>query len=211
MNGRPHPFDILFGEFRADGFAAIRDDLGERSDVNDFLMSTPAIELMRELRPDEGLGDSVDEFVALLHAAYRYWRDGEVTRVATEPATRDLIEGRQVRDLDAPAAHYVQVAPRLIWGRLIEDSPFEPLDGWFVLPEDDRLRMVACFGVHADRPGVSVVALDGPSPGISRRADGTALFAPTLPGADAAGLAVVVAPEELLLLAWRAQTGKEMP
>ena len=208
---RPHPFDLVFADFRAERFPAIRDALGDKSAIDDFMLATPAIELMRELRPEGGLGDAVDDFVALMHAAYLYWRDGEDTRVLSDIDTRAIIAGTPVAAIDVAGSHYVQVTPRLIWGRLVDDAPFEPLDGWFVLPAAESLRMVACFGVHAERPGLSVVALQGARPDATERADGTPLFSPTLPGAGAAGLAAVIAPAELLLLAWRARTGKETP
>jgi hypothetical protein len=101
------------------------------------------------------------------------------------------------------------VAPQLIWGRLAEDAPFEPLDGWFAMPSGAGLRIVACFGVHPERPGMSVAAVDGPLPAAISRADGTPLFAPTMSGGDLAGLHAISGPEELLLLGFRAPRGEE--
>jgi hypothetical protein len=37
------------------------------------------------------------------------------------------------------------------------------------------------------------------------REDGSAIFSPMMPGGDLAGLHAVAAPEEMLLLAWRAE------
>ncbi|MES1259867.1 MAG: hypothetical protein ABUL71_04665, partial [Gemmatimonadota bacterium] len=103
---------------------------------------------------------------------------------------------------------YVQLAPRLIWGQLDAEASFEPLDGWFAFASsDDTLRMVACFGVHPERPGVSVVALEGTEPVAVVRPDGSPPFSPTMSGGDAAGLHAVSGPDELLLLGWRA-TGR---
>jgi hypothetical protein len=207
---RPHPFDLLFGTFRAEHFPAIRQALGDERDVNAFVLAAPALELLRDLRPDEGFGDAVDGFVALVHAAYLFWCDGEQTRSAADPATRRLAAASTATP-DAPligaagAARYVQVAPRLIWGQLDPDAPFEPLDGWFSWAVGtNMLRVVACFGLHEQRPGVSVVVAEGRAPGAIARADGTPPFSPVMPGGNAAGLLAVVAPEELLLLAWRA-------
>lgn len=222
---RSHPFDLMFGGFRAEQFPAIRTALAGSSDVDSFVLAAPALELLRELRPDEGLGDGVDDFVALVHAAYLYWRDGEVTHSLDHEATRALTRPHPARSAgpagSSPVEHqssgaerplaplgvtgtrYVQVAPHIIWGQLDADAPFEPLDGWFSrMLADGTLYLVSCFGVHEQRPGVSVVVVHGPRPVVAARADGSSAFAPTMPGGDAAGLHAVSAPEELLHLAW---------
>ena len=206
-HGRPHPFDLMFAGFRDTAFPAIHDALGEGDDVHAFLLAGPAIELLRDLRPDEGLGDGVDDFVALVHAAYLFWRDGEQTTALDEAATRRLVQPDPDRPRPGPLgegpAQYIQVAPRLLWGQLAEAQPFEPLDGWFALRRPPELQVVACFGVHEQRPGLSVTAVDGGLPELRERPDGTRLFAPTMPGGDAADLHAVSVPAELLLLGWR--------
>jgi len=212
---RVHPFDLVFAAFRADRLPAIRAELGGLSDLDSFMLNPAALDLMHELRPDDGLGDAVDDFVALVHAAYLYWRDGERTSQLDEKRTRALCMPLAAADpamggRSPEAARYIQVAPQLIWGRLAEDGPFEPLDGWFDLPSGTGLRMVACFGVHPERPGMSVAAVAGSLPAAISREDGTPLFAPTMSGGDLAGLHAISGPEELLLLGFRARRGEEM-
>lgn len=203
-----HPFDLVFGSLAEVHFPAIRAALPEQADLDTFMLATPAVELLRELRPDEGLGDGIDEFVAFVHAAYRFWEDGRRLIALDEAASRELCVGDQTETLVAPSlppfSAYIQVAPRLIWGRLDDGDVFEPLDGWFALPIGPGLRVVACFGVHPNRPGLSLLLVEGIAPGVVRREDSSALFAPMMPGGETAGLHAVVAPEELLLLAWRA-------
>jgi hypothetical protein len=156
----------------------------------------------------------VDDFVALVHAAYLFWRDGEATVTLDEPATRQLCQPDRSASgrapLGATTTQYIQVAPRLVWAQLAEDQAFEPLDGWFAIRGDAGLRVVACFGVHGQRPGMSVVAVEGPLPLTVERPDGTPLFAPTMPGGDGAHLQAVSVPGELLLLGWRVATGEEI-
>ena len=211
---RPHPFELMFGGFREARFPAIRTELRDDSDSHAFLLAAAALELMRELRPDDGFGDAVDDFVALVHAAYLFWRDGEHTVALDESGTRQLCHpgwrpsGRT--PLGATPTRSIQIAPRLVWGQLADEEPFEPLDGWFTIPGDTELRVVACFGVHEQRPGVSVVAVAGPHPAKVERDDGTPLFAPTMPGGDAAHLHAVSGPDELLLLGWRVAAGEEV-
>jgi hypothetical protein len=202
MTARAHPFDLLFAPFRASELPAIRAALGGRRGVADFVLCEPALLLLRALRPDEGLGDAVDDFVVLVHAAFWFWHDGERT------VSIDAAELARTITAPAPQPHhllttqYIQLPPRIVWGQLSADIPFEPLDGWFATVEGDALRAVACFGVHPERPGISVSAVIGPEPEIVRRADGQPLFTPTMPGGDLAGLHAIDSPAELLWLAW---------
>ncbi len=187
---RPHPFDLVFGEMAEVRFGAIREALGTTLDLDQWLMARPVIELLHDLRPDEGLGGAVDDFVLFVHAAYQWWHAGSHT------TPRDSLA------FPITVASYIQVPPRRIWARLGAEDSHEPLDGWFVFPEGDRLRVVACLGVHPARPGLSVLTAAGPPPTAWQRPDGTSRFAPQMTGGDTAGLSSIAAPEELLLLAW---------
>jgi len=208
---RPQPFNLIFGALADERFPAIRDALQGETRLDAFLLSAPALELLRDLRPDTGVGDAADAFVALVHAAYLYWHDGTPRRELDAAATGRLLDpaaagpGAAAGDV-MPGTTYIQVAPRRIWGRLADEATFEPLDGWFARARGGRLEVVACFGVHPERPGVTVVSASGPPPMAADlvRRDGTAAFAATMPGGAAAGLAEVGSPGELLALAWRA-------
>lgn len=202
---RPHPFAIVFGTIAEQRFPALRDACGPAPSIDEFLLAQPAIELLRELRPDEGLGDAIDDFIAFVHASFCYWAAGSRTAGFDEATTRWLCGTRDAAGSGGEGAMYIQVAPRIIWAQLAADTSYEPLDGWFVIPEGAALRVVACFGVHPARPGLSVLALVGPPPEGLTRSDGTPLFSPTMPGGDAAGLYALAGPEEMLLLAWRAR------
>ena len=207
---RLDPFSLVFGDLAETGFPPIQAALAEDTSLEAFMLSAPALELMGQLRPDEGLGDAVDDFVSFVYAAWRFWSAGKRVVVFDEAATRRLcapghrtVSGART---DAPeTTRYIQVAPRLVWGRLASDETYEPLDGWFATRTASILRVVACFGLHSTRPGLSVVVAQGSEPGEVVREDGSAIFSPMMPGGDMAGLHAVAAPEELLLLAWRAE------
>ena len=68
-----------------------------------------------------------------------------------------------------------------------------------------ELRVLGVFGLRPERQGFSVVEATGPRPANLRRPDGTALFAPVLPGGSVARLHSLVGAEELLELGWRAR------
>jgi hypothetical protein len=72
---------------------------------------------------------------------------------------------------------------------------------------EGSLRVLGVFGIHPERQGFSVVEATGERPLLLRRADGSDLFAPTLPGGKAAGLFSLTGEEELLELGWRIQLG----
>ncbi len=210
MNQRPHPFTLVFGSLVDEHFPAIRDSVGATPDRDRFLLAQPVVELLQLLRPEGGVGEAMEDFVAFAHAAFRFWADGSITRDCDVVATHALCAAdARVRGTAPEVTQYLQLAPHLVWAQLADDTPHEPLDGWFAIPDGERLQVVACFGVHPERPGLSVVALTGGPPGQLARADGSPLFAPTMTGGAAAGLHAVAAPEELLLLAWRAAAGGE--
>ncbi len=205
MTPRPHPFTLVFGELAEARFPAIREAVGDAPSVDQFLLAEAVVELLQELRPDEGIGEAIDDFVAFTHAAFCFWAAGSVTRDLDLATTRALCaEAGGGTHAEPATTTYIQVSPRLIWGQLGEETLHEPLDGWFALPEASAVRMVACFGVHAERPGLSVVSIVGTASESFVREDGTPRFAPTMEGGELAGLFAVASPEELLLLAARA-------
>lgn len=205
MTVRPHPFTLVFGALADEHFPAIRDAVGITPDRDRFLLAQPVVELLQLLRPEGGVGEAMDDFVAFAHAAFRFWADGAISRDCDVATTHALCATAARPPGTAPGVtQYVQLAPHIVWAQLADDTPHEPLDGWFAIPDGERLQVVACFGVHPERPGLSVVAVAGGRPGALAREDGSPLFTPTMSGGDAAGLHAVAAPEELLLLAWRA-------
>lgn len=205
---RPTPFDFAFAELADERFPAIRkalQDAGRDPHNRDaFLMERAVVELLREIRPEEGVGEAMDEFVALVHLAWLFWADGaRVVPVGERQLTH--LAGESPATAAGPgSAMYVQLPPRKVWGLPVAGSPAEPLDGWFVAGRGGGVQAVAVFGLHPDRAGFSVVAVDGPRPEGLVREGGGPLFAPVLAGGDAAGLYSVTGMEELLELVWRA-------
>lgn len=217
---RPTPFDLVFRQAAEEVFPKIRQALKQADrdsrDRDQFLMLRDVVTLLHELRPDEGLGEGIDQLAALLHHVYLFWEAEEpVVEVASDSLTSLL--GTPATDLEGDVPAYYAVFPEhRIWAQVIPEHPPEPLDGCFVhsAPHLAGLRVLGVFGIHPERQGFSVVETAGGRPLSLVRSDGTELFAPTLTGGRAAGLFSITGEEELLLLGWltrnlTAHTGAE--
>jgi hypothetical protein len=208
---RPTPFDLVFARSAQEVFPKIRlalDQAGhDPRDRDRFLMLREVATLVRELRPEEGLGEGIDRLAALVQHAYLYWEaEALVAELTVEHLTSLLRTFTSTDDRPgAPSAYYAQMPQHRIWAEVIPGHPSEPLDGCFVHPTPDHaaLRVLGVFGIHPEREGFSVVEAVGPRPLALARADGSELFAPTLTGGQAAGLFSITGEEELLELGWR--------
>ena len=208
---RPTPYDVAFGPPAEERFARIRSSLAETGrdphDLDAFVLDREVVGYLRELVPEEGVGDAIEQHLALLHHAYLYWAEGGwLLRPGRERTTRLLADDSPAEDSApaSPRAYYVQFPERLLWAELGPGEPHQPLDGLFVRPwPEGGYFVLAVFGLHPGREGFAVVDLDGYREGTLERADGSALFAPVLAGGAAAGLHSLVGSEELLELAAR--------
>jgi hypothetical protein len=203
------PFDLVFNRAAESSFPRIASSLAagghDPADRDAFLMDREVVTLLRDLRPDEGLGEAMDQMVALVHHAYLAWAAGGVTiSVGREAAEELLAKPAEAADSKDLPAYYAQFPERMIWAAVVENEAPEPLDGIFVsqVPGGD-LRVLGIFGLRPERAGFSAVeATGGRAEGLARE-DGSPLFDPTLPGGAAAGLRSIVGEAELLELGWR--------
>jgi hypothetical protein len=163
------------------------------------------VELVHGGRPTGGFGNAIDEFTALIHLIFLFWLEGAQV-VELSPSELEVVMGHAGRSVGQSVrrAVFVGIPRRRIWGSPTEAGP-EPLDGWYAARRDDHLMVAAQFGGRPDRDGSTIVAVDGPEPVGLVREDGTALFAPALPGGARAGLYSLTGMEELLALAWRVE------
>jgi hypothetical protein len=169
-------------------------------------MQREVVSLLHDLRPDEGLGEGIDQLAALVHHAYLFWNAGSVTIELTSEQLSDLLAIQP--SPDEPTGQpptYTQLPERRVWAQVIAGESHEPLDGLFQhgAPEAGVLRVLGVFGLHPDRPGFSVVEVTGRRPRALSRTDETPLFASILTGGAAAGLYSIVGEEELLELGAR--------
>ncbi len=210
---RPTPFDLVFSELATDRFPAVREALtaaaADPSDRDAFLLTLPAMQLLRELRPDDSeAGAGVDELTALLHHAFLAWTDGLRTWAVAEQPFRRLLETPEANTVTPPTAGYIQLPERVVWASLTAPGPWEPLDGCFVhRAPGGAMRVLGVFGVHESRNGFTVAEAVGVPGTLTVRQEGAPLFAPTLDGGAVAGLHAIVEPGELVELAGRVLAG----
>ncbi len=208
MSPRINPFDAVFGPLAGERFPVLREGIAsagrDARDRDAFVLVREVVEFLRELRPVEAEGDGVDQLVAFVHAAYLYWADGLRT-VVVDRETLDDVLANEPEPGPEPVggAYYVQLAPQRVWGEARVGAPVEPLDGWFAMPSAGRFELVAVFGLHPTRDGLTVVTSGGPRPGRLTREDRSPVFAPRFDGAAAAGLWQVTGGDEVLELGYR--------
>jgi hypothetical protein len=210
---RPTPFELVFPPFTQDRFPATRAALQQAgrdaADRDAFLVEREAVLLLHELRPEEGVGEGIDQLAALLHHAYLFWEAGQPTFTVGEDVLSDLLgpAGPPAADPgELPRAMYAEFPERRVWAQVMEGEPPEPLEGCFVHARSpDVLSVLGVFGMRPERLGFSVVEATGPRPAGLARVEGTPLFAPTLHGGAAAGLYSIAGGEELLELGWRSR------
>jgi hypothetical protein len=209
---RATPFDLVFNRAAESTFPRIASSLAagghDAANRDAFLMDREVVTLLRDLRPEEGLGEAMDQMVALVHHAYLAWAAGGVTiPVGREAADELLAEAPEDGESKEVPAYYAQFPERMIWAAVIENEAPEPLDGIFVsrIPGGD-LRVLGIFGLRPERAGFSAVEATGGRVETLAREDGSPLFDPTLPGGAAAGLRSIVGEAELLELGWRTQS-----
>jgi len=207
---RPTPFDLVFARTADTVFPSVRaalERLGHNAaDRDAFLMIPEVVSLLHDLRPEDGLGEGMDQLVALVHHAYLLWDSGALTLPLSAERLAGLLDAQAPPSAapdEPPRAYYAQLEDRQGWARGGDDLPAEPMDGCFVHTSGAQLRVLGIFGLRPEREGFSAVETAGPRPVALERPDGTPLFSPVLAGGQAAGLYSLVGGEELLELGWR--------
>lgn len=210
------PFDLVFDPLADDRFPAIRDALAadgrDPRDRDAFLMEQASVSLVRELRPEDGVGEGMDQLVALVHHAYLFWAGDRRVRSIDRGGLDLMLATDLPPDLNDDAlAWYLQLPERRVWAQALDNSPHEPLDGVFVHhAPDGALRVLGVLGVHADRDGFTVVeAVGDRAAGIPRKTSPP--FSSLLPGGEAAGLYSIAGAHELIELGWRSQALEHHP
>lgn len=178
-------------------------------DRREFALVPDVQRLLADLQTPEELGqrpEAVEEYLALLHAAYVFDAAGRqvvtTTRAQLEPWLGRLAPAEAPR---IPAgACYLQLPARWFWARRGEAEPHEPLDGMFAVasPRGDEIAVLAVLGLRPERGGFTQVTVRArPADFAEARAvRRQPPFAPLIEGATTAGFRSVASGGELLTL-----------
>jgi hypothetical protein len=223
MTDRPTPFALAFDGLAAERFPEIAAALAaadvSSADRDAFVLVQPAGALLRDLVAPEAPAEAIDAYIRLLHHAYRHWAAGRwVYRVSEATLARATGGGGVSTHLDRQAL-YLQLPEHRVWRVPGPGETAEPLDGMFVTQTTvpGEIAVLGISGMHRNRPGFSAVAVEGRADADDpagdellvavRREDGSAPFAPLLPGGREAGVYSLANAGELLLLTARLLAG----
>jgi hypothetical protein len=219
MTARETPFSLVFATVARERFPAVAEAMNAAqvslADRDAFVLLEAVGRVLKDLLPEDAPPEALDAQLALLHHAYRHWAAGAWVYQVAPDALAAATRGGPLSSSVPADACYLQLPEQRLWAALAPGAPPEPLDGFYVArgAEPAEISVVAVFGMRRGRPGISVVTVEGRADALepavdevevpAQREDGTPAFAPTLPGADRAGLYSIASPGELLLLASR--------
>ncbi len=162
---RLHPFDHAFAQLTKTEFAAIRAQAPEETTDLATMAGLPSVhDLVQDVSKDLAVPNprAADEYLAILFAAYRFWRAGEHTFSVDRKVLANAIANPPATALNVPHdACYLQLPERWFWGTIGDDHPHEPLDGMFVVgaTTQPQFTVVAVLGLRPGRDGFSQVTV----------------------------------------------------
>jgi hypothetical protein len=228
---RPTPYGLVFAHelFEAQLFPAIRAEIEDRAAASHAFEIFVGLEEVRTLlermvpASEAGGAESaavLAQHARLLYQAYHYWADGGATFRLTERGLRALLTAPRVAipvELRPPrGSGYAQLPPNVVWARVDESSPPEPVDGFFWTLGFDaaagkkRIELAFALGVRSGRPGFSQIEAGAPvdEHGFASWEEGPARptgvdFENILPGGELTDLHAITTPAEAVKLAGR--------
>lgn len=212
MTPRPTPYELVFGPMdeAVGGLAAAAAAAGrDPRSRHDFVLLPEVQRLLAELQPPEQAAqhpEAAEEYLALLHAAFRFRQAGRPLRVVTRAQLEPTLD--RPAPTSPPAipdgACYVQLPANWFWAQRGPGEPHEPLDGMFVVasPRSDEITVIAILGLRPERGGFTQVTVRT-RPGDVAAAHAVRRdppFGATMEGGAQAGFRSVATAGELLAL-----------
>lgn len=224
MAPRLTPYEALLQPLETVAWPQIREEASSRgTDTrrrDAFVLLGTVGAALRDIVPDDAPADATAQYAELLYHAYQFWHYGTRTYVLAPDVLERLVApdyslGEWI--LAAPPACYIQLPAQRVWARVSEESPFEPVDGWFVVVDDTdpgagaHVRAMLVLGLRPDRPGISLVShqADVDPASAARVADSpwradAKPFENAIPGGERKGLHAITTTSELEALVLRA-------
>lgn len=173
MDARITPYEALLEPLERISWPRIQEEAAARGTEairrDQFVLLGSVGATLRDIVPDDSPADAMEEYAELVYHAYQFWSFGrrlyavspEALSQVTSPAysTAGWI-------LAAPPACYLQLPAQRVWARVAPESPYEPVDGCFVVVDDTEpapgagahLRVQMVLGLRPERPGISLVS-----------------------------------------------------
>lgn len=226
MPARLTPYELILEPLEREDFPAIRAEGEQRgSDVHrrdQFLLLGHAGAALDQMVAEDADPESLDEYGELLYQGFQFWSYGRRMYSIESSVAMQLTEPEYAMGdwiFAAPPSSYIQFPYQKLWARVSADSPYEPLDGVFVVAANTQeradsgvhVRVQMVLGLRPDRPGVSLVSYRDdlvPTKVAARaerpwRAEGVA-YANAIPGGERMGYRTLATTSELEALVIRA-------
>ncbi len=214
--GRRTPYEAVFAADRLGEleFPAVVEEAARRAvrltRRDEFAGLERVGSLLRRLVPDEAEPAALDLYLEIVYHCFHFWRRGCRVYACEEALARSLVEAPPaLAGRPPPVPHpsfYLELPANLFWVEVEEGRPPEPAEGLFVEHEPGRspadAQLLLVLGMRAGRPGFSAVGL-ALDLGAAARLEEPDAFAPTIPGADLAGLYCLQRSSEVALLLLR--------
>jgi hypothetical protein len=173
VTARITPYEVILEPLEATAFPAIRAEAEQRgTDTrrrDQFLLLGHVGATLKDIVAEDAPPEALDEYAELLYHGYQFWTFGRRLYSLTEEVVAQLTSPTYAMgewQLAAPPSAYIQLPYQRLWARVSAESPFEPVDGCFVVVDDTEpapeagahLRAQLVLGFRRDRPGVSLVS-----------------------------------------------------
>lgn len=219
LRARFTPYELAFAEtvFEAKAFPAIAEESRARGlDAlrrQEFPLIAAVGAALQDLAPEGVRPGDLDRYVDTLYQGYHFWRAGRVVYAFDETVVRGWVEARPDRSGERVRppnpAFYLQWPRQLFWATVSEETPPEPVDGFFLVARETTLEgrtltevdALMAVGLRPGRAGFATIPFRYGLDPAGVTADAEWMFRSELPGSDLAGIyALTRLPEAVRLV-----------